>query len=328
MNRPSGRGKEFFGLLLVLGLVALACGILWWTFWANASQKKEPAADSASAGSPTNASSSAKLESAGKGVGERILVSKPYRGGAASRSVGTYFRPEEAEMRHLWDIVRTSPHVSANKLYASVTANVEFRYLPEDDTVNAMAAMCLPMELGARKQPTLFLYGGYVRLFRLVALAAAASEANAMNAQPKLVQMWGKLKPKFPESELNAFLDKSGLSSVTNNPRIVVRAREISCGMILATLAHEAGHHSLGHLHGGMDALEVSRNQEREADSFAASVMSVSPLGKYMLHGKLLYYAIDAKVGGGGGTHPYSKERFDNLVRANPVLARSLGLGE
>ena len=40
-----------------------------------------------------------------------------------------------------------------------------------------------------------------------------------------------------------------------------------------------------------------------------------------MLFGDLLFYAIDAKVGGGGGSHPYSEERFQNLVKSNPVLS-------
>ena len=330
VNRPSGRGKEFFGFLLILGLVAAACGILWWTFRPNASREKEPAADPASAGSPSNVLAAAESGPAENGGSGRVPAGRPPLGEVAPNGIGTYFRPSDAEMRHLWDIVRTSPHISANKLYSAVTANVEFMYLADNDTVNAAAALYSPEELGTRKKPALFLLGGYVRISRVVALAAAANEADAMNVQPRLVQMWGKLRQKFPESALNAFLDESGLSSITNNPQVVMRAREISCGMILATLAHEAGHHSLGHLHGGVDTStqEVSRNREREADSFAASVMSVSPFGKYMLYGDLLFYAIDAKVGGGGGSHPYSKERFENLVRANPVLARTLGLGE
>ena len=331
VNKPSGRGKEFFGFLLVLGLIGLACGILWWVFWANVKREKERTADQASPASPSNVVAVAKSETAENGVGGSVLVSNPQRGETAvPDSIGPYFHPTEAEMRHLWNIVRTSPHVSANKLYAAVTAKVDFKYLPHEDTVNAAAGMYQSKELGARKQPVLLLLGGYVRLSRIVALAAAAQEAKQMNVQPQLEQMWRTINQKFSESEMNAFLESSGLSSVTNDPQIVVRAREISSGMILATLAHEAGHHSLGHLHGGADTStqEVSRNQEREADSFAASVMSVCPFGKYMLYGNLLYYAIDAKLGGGGRSHPYSKERFVNFVRANPVLARTLGLGE
>ena len=323
VNGPSGRGKELFGFLLILGLVGLSCGILWWVFRGNVGRKEGTAPDQETVVSPSNATATVKS-------GPAEPVSPHPADGTQSGGIGSYFRPTDAEMRHLWDVVRHSPHISANKLYAAVTAKVEFRYLPDDDTVNAAAALYSPEALGAGKKPILLLLGGYVRVSRVVALAAAANEAGVTNALPRLVRMWRDLNREFPESAMNAFLDESGLSSVTNNPGIVVRAREISCGMILATLSHEAGHHSLGHLHGGVDTgtQEISRNQEREADSFSASVMSVSPYGKYMLHGELLYYAIDAKVGGGGGSHPYSKERFENLVRANPVLARALGLGE
>ncbi len=309
VNKSSNRGREFIGLLLIIALVGLACGILWWALSDRNKTEPEPMSETAnnlSIGTPH--------------VGETVQPT----------GNGTYFSPSEGEMCHLWDIIRTSPHIAGNKLYSAVIANVEFRYLSDNDSVNAFAAMHKPDGLGLGQKPILCLLGGYVRISRVLALAYAANQSGATNAMPRLVSIWKKLNNGFSESTMEAFVKETGLSEVSNNPEILVKAKAISSGMILATLAHEAGHHALGHLHGRVDTdtREISRNQEREADSFEASIMSVSPFGEFMLNGDLLYYAIDAKVGGGGYTHPYSEERFGNLVKANPVLAKAIGLSE
>ena len=313
VNKSSNRGREFVGFVLIVALVGLACGILWWALRDGEPEPEPEEVDRAN---------SQPVE---------MAMGTPRVGESAQPAViGTYFSPTEGEMRHLWEIVRTSPHIVGNKLYSAVIANVDFKYLSDNDSVNAFAAMHRPDGLGEGRKPILCLLGGYVRVSRVLALAYAANQAGVTNAMSGLVGVWKDLSNGFSESSMNAFAEAAGLSALTNNPGILVKARAMSSGMILATLAHEAGHHALGHLHGRVDTdtREVSRNQEREADSFEASIMSLSPFGEFMLSGDLLYYAIDAKFGRRGRTHPYSEERFDNLVRANPVLAKAIGLSE
>ena len=309
VNKSSNRGREFIGIVLIVALIGLACGILWWALRGGGTSEPESKAGHANV-----------LSMATPHVGESMQPD----------GIGTYFNPSEEEMRHLWEIIRTSPHITENKLYSAVIANVDFRYLADNDSVNAFAAMHKPDGLGLGQKPILCLLGGYVRISRVLALAYAANQSGITNAMPRLVGIWKKLSDGFSDSTMKTFVEETGLSMVASSPEILVKAKAISSGMILATLAHEAGHHALGHLHGRVDSAtrEVSRNQEREADSFEASIMSVSPFGEFMLNGDLLYYAIDAKVGGGGYTHPYSEERFNNLVKANPVLAKAIGLSE
>lgn len=314
INKSSNHGREFIVLVFIIALIGVACGILWWAL--SDSNKTEPESVSESANS--------------------LSMGTPHVGGLVQANMnGTYFSPSEGEMRHLWEIIRTSPHIAGNKLYSAVIANVEFRYLSDDDDVNAFAAMHKQGGLGVGRKPILCLLGGYVRISRVLALAYAANQSGVTDAMPRLVGIWNKLHNGFSESKMEAFVKDTGLAEVVKNPEILVKAKAISSGMILATLAHEAGHHALGHLHGRVDTdtHEISRNQEREADSFEASIMSISPFGEFMLMGDLLFYAVDAKVGGGGGTHPYSThpysdERYNNLVKANPVLAKAIGLSE
>lgn len=309
INKSSNHGREFIGFVFFIVLIGVACGILWWALSDSNKPEPEPVTE------PANS----------------LSMGTPHVGGLVQANMnGTYFSPSEGEMRHLWEIIRTSPHIAGNKLYSAVIANVEFRYLSDVDDVNAFAAMHKQGGLGVGKKPIVRLLGGYVRFSRVLALAYAANPSDVTNAMPRLVEIWTKLINDCSGKNVKAFVEETGLSAVANRPEILVKAKAISSGMILAALAHEAGHHALGHLHGGVDTdtREVSRNQEREADSFESSIMSVSPFGEYMLSGQLLYYAIDAKVGGGGGTHPYSYERYDNIVKANPVLAKAIGLSE
>ncbi|MBR4603807.1 MAG: hypothetical protein IKO43_03055 [Kiritimatiellae bacterium] len=107
-------------------------------------------------------------------------------------------------------------------------------------------------------------------------------------------------------------------------------ARSISSGMMIGTLAHECGHVALGHtLTPGEDVVGagISRDQERQADSFMSSVIATSPFAQQILLGEILFLHVSQCVPNDGkGTHPHSKERLENLVRAHPDLAASIGI--
>ena len=131
-------------------------------------------------------------------------------------------------------------------------------------------------------------------------------------------------------------MKKHGLYTALDRDEIRMKANGISAGMILTILAHEMGHIVLGHVaHTSGIGLEISRNQEREADSFASSVISASPFGEYMFVGMLFWhYALMLLEGaqpaagddGESQTHPCSRERYENLVKANPSKAAVFGL--
>ena len=99
----------------------------------------------------------------------------------------------------------------------------------------------------------------------------------------------------------------------------------------MATIAHECGHIALGHtLDPGYSVIGngISRDQERQADSFMSSVIATSPFAKQILLGRILsmYVLSQSKPYDGTGTHPGHKERLENLVRAHPDLAASIGI--
>lgn len=97
------------------------------------------------------------------------------------------------------------------------------------------------------------------------------------------------------------------------------------------TIAHELGHSCLDHIFTLRDNLDVSRNLERQADEFAASVIASSCFNDklFSFHIKsCVAWAVDEKDGGivEPGTHPFALERLKNAIRNNSELARDLGI--
>ncbi len=276
------------------------------------------------------------------GAGGRASAVPP--GGAralpemAARSAGLppeqvfleYATPSEAEAVQLFEYVRNSAHVRENALYAGILGATRFSYAPEDDTLNAYAT--LVQGKGGEAVPAVFLLGGAARFGRVAALAVAATRGGDGAAGERFLALVKRegLGVIGLDWVVHA-VREAGLAAALADDKTLALAKSVSAGLFLGILAHEAGHLALGHLYrsegGGNN--DISRNQEREADSFASSVIASSPFGEYILAGTLFWHYALAQLedGGRATTHPLSKERFDNFVRANPDLAEEFGLG-
>ena len=111
------------------------------------------------------------------------------------------------------------------------------------------------------------------------------------------------------------------------------RAKQISMGVLMGIMAHEVGHIALGHVLSGSRTRERTRNQEREADSFASSIGSGEWYAVSMFWGQLYFHLVVAlnETDGENDTgtnHPFSQERLINLVRSNRALAEKCGFTE
>jgi hypothetical protein len=101
--------------------------------------------------------------------------------------------------------------------------------------------------------------------------------------------------------------------------------------MILNVVAHELGHICLGHTLGVKQNYEISRNQEREADSFAASVTASSPFSDYIVSGGIFWWVIMTWAAESAGlqaetSHPHARERLMDYIRANKAQAEEIGI--
>ena len=242
-----------------------------------------------------------------------------------------YFQPSDAEMTQLFEYVRSAANVKENLQYANIMKDVRFFYLADNDIMNAYASLEQLDKSKEELQRVIVLLGGAVRFCKVAALAVAAHLSNDRPAPIRLVRaLDGSDFSKFDFDTVIRLANNAELGAALMNENVRAKAKSVAAGMILGVLAHEAGHHALGHTLNTSEKinLDISRNQEREADSFASSVIASSPFGEYILAGTLFWHLALASQQGDtiATTHPLSKERFENFVRANAELAASMGI--
>ena len=250
---------------------------------------------------------------------------------AKDPAVAQYFQPSEAELAQLFEYVRSAANVKENLQYASIMKDVRFFCLADNDAVNAYASLKQLNKDKDERHRVIVLLGGAVRFSKVASLAVAAHLSGDKQAPVRLVRA---LAPtdcgKLDLDSVVRLVNAADLGAALANETVQAKAKSVSAGMILGILAHEAGHHALGHTLNTSEKvnLDISRNQEREADSFASSVIASSPFGEYILAGTLFWhFALASQQGDAvATTHPLSKERFENFVRANAELAASMGI--
>ena len=250
---------------------------------------------------------------------------------AKDPAVAQYFQPSEAELAQLFEYVRSAANVKENLQYASIMKDVRFFYLADNDTMNAYASLKQLNKDKDELHRVIVLLGGAVRFSKVASLAVAAHLSGDKQAPVRLVRaLDGSDFGKFDLDTVVRLVNAADLGAALANETVQAKAKSVAAGMILGILAHEAGHHALGHTLNTSEKvnLDISRNQEREADSFASSVIASSPFGEYILAGTLFWhFALASQQGDAAATtHPLSKERFENFVRANAELAASMGI--
>jgi hypothetical protein len=108
---------------------------------------------------------------------------------------------------------------------------------------------------------------------------------------------------------------------------LVKSAIRVQNGMITHVIAHEMGHLCLGHTCSLVRVEdEVSRNMEREADSFAASILHTLDNRAYHFVGQILFDLMMTWQHHGIApqtptSHPCSRDRFHAAFVSNPTAA-------
>ena len=240
----------------------------------------------------------------------------------------------DGELQQLMMYVLSSAHVTANERYADTAARISFVVARDTHDVNAFATVAKEGEL-------IVLLGGAIRMANLLAAAYVGSTALKDSGKyngnlfAQIVASMGqyclKCKAAISPKAACRFGEDHNLHLIMADATLGRRARSFAAGMIVGVLAHEFGHLALGHCHGTRPNLEVSRNMEREADSFASSIISSSPFGDYLIFGSILWESVWVWVQDTTGeiesSHPLSRERLSDLIRANPSTADELGIG-
>lgn len=244
------------------------------------------------------------------------------------------------EICQIGQFVFYSPHVQGNAQYQARAGQTTLHFQPESDEVNAFATD-QPLGSPELKPPLIVILGGMANATRLAALALGVCKQQVgPEAQATLVKTIQGLGRHIVQNNGAFSLESSQevfaelpLKNQLQDPEAARKARSFAAAMNMAVIAHELGHIALGHTLGVHQNLEISRNQEREADSFASSVASASPFSDYIIEGGIFWWVIltwvEAALGSNQETtHPYSRERLLDYIRANREQAASLGLDE
>ncbi len=239
------------------------------------------------------------------------------------------------------EIALSSPFIHGNAQYHARIESTSFRYLAEDMTVNAFATdYPIPVGDGEElKPPAIAFLGGLAMVLRITAAALAVyirpqsnlrflgGESSLIKAfhaiGDALVQGGGKLDPEVFGDTLMGVVP----TEILEDDRFVGLARSLSAAMEAAVIAHEAGHLALGHTLGQRLNFDVSRNQEREADSFASSILTSSPFREYLFLGQIFITIVFSWMEHAARrtdptTHPLGRERFFNALTNNSAAAK------
>lgn len=222
-----------------------------------------------------------------------------------------------SKLNELFGIVRYNPHVTENPVFNSLAENVRFFYDDENMGVNAFADIF-------KGRPVIAVYDGYLNFMLAVDAIFAAKKLDRLIT---LGERYLGSNYKFSLYELACVIDDLPTDAKNfENPYI-------SC---FETIAHEMGHVCYSHIfspgYSNMTADE-SRNMERDADSFASSVINRSIFGREMFIAHLkccISWTVVEKVGGRvePKTHPLASERLINAVKSNSALASQVGIDE
>ena len=244
------------------------------------------------------------------------------------------------EMEQIAAFVITSPHVQTNPAYKSRAERTHFFFAAEDDTVNAFATDCRHPQIDL-DPPMIVVMGGLANSTRLIALALAQDKVQQNPESRHLLisvihaigncinEQQGQLEMEFAET----IYTNSGLELSCKNQEVQRRARSYGAAMNMSVLAHELGHIVLGHTLGVTLSMEASRNQERQADSFAATIAGTSPFSDYTVAGGIFWWVLltwreEVCDPENATTHPHSRERLMDYIRANQSQAAALGMDE
>ena len=268
------------------------------------------------------------------------------------------FTPQVVKM--LMEVVCSSPSVVSNSQYAALVPRLQLKFIetsmarPEElggfldqSQINAYARMD-PLE----GFPTICLLSGAVRYAALMTAAyvgwkmaeddpAWGRQAGIVPFQRVVVAMVEHFQRNGGRltSELAAtFANKYNLNGALSVEEWREGALRLAYGTIICILAHEFGHLALGHCCAVAENKdkdirdEITRHQERQADSFASSVVSASEykevLGLGTIIWELAFAVTELSSGADEGDHPLSIERLLNFIRDNPSTAEAIGWNE
>ena len=259
------------------------------------------------------------------------------------REVTRALTHQPGEIKSLFSAVKSSPYIRSNTSY-NETANKIKLCLHKTMEVNASASYSEDKSEGSIgqassgkqiKTPVINHYRGWDYMMRCVSVSVAScidDSTNKLVSASRLAHALQRCSQSmvdgfFVESERDYFYEQA--CSLTS--RGLALAQDIATSINKEVIAHEIGHIVLHHLDIEHPLLnktyETSRNHERQADDFAASVLSSMSYRQHVFLGHavscMFFCWLEETIKPGQvTTHPHSRERLENALRANSQAAK------
>jgi len=235
----------------------------------------------------------------------------------------------QREIQYIFEMVRNSSYVIMNMDYKEKSAKTEIIFDAENDVINAYAS--------SQRYPNhdIHIFAGLCYSSKLMGLALAnfvecrndESLETLRQACDYIGEIIMKNEGKFTEGHVLSGME---LLDFDITPVISAEANSYWFGSILSVVGHELGHICLSHTVRGDWSNSVSRNDERQADLFAHSVVTTTPFAKYnvlsTLFTEVVFAWLHKNHDGPATTHPHSEERVMNTINSHEELLAGYGI--
>jgi len=248
-----------------------------------------------------------------------------------------FLQPSATRILSTLSAVMNSPHVLGNDEYRFKAQATQLHFEADNFRVNALALS--PNRANPKlKAPLIVYFEGLANMIRLTA-ACIATHHRKIQKNRYSDSSWFKSAIRSIGERMEA---NSGVFSPVDTKNLATRvlfpngieddtvvtyAQNYTEAMERFVFAHELGHICYGHTMGSRDNYEISRMQERDADSFASQCASSDTHRETSFLGQLFVTLIFAWAEERitpqlPTTHPAGRERFMNAIHLNPGPAK------
>lgn len=239
------------------------------------------------------------------------------------------FDTTQREIEYIYDMVKNSSYVFSNIEYKEKANKTTITFDEDDNTINAYAT--------SHRYPNhdIHIFAGLSFSSKLMAIALANFVENKNDVSLETLRqacdyIGQVIKDKNGEFTALDVANGIELLDISMTPIIKAESNSYWFGSILSVVGHELGHICLSHTVRGDWSNSVSRNDERQADLFAYSVVSTTPFAKYNVLSTLFTEIVFAWMSKGNNgpatTHPHAKERVMNTINSNEELLKGYGI--
>ena len=239
------------------------------------------------------------------------------------------FETSQIEIEYIFDMVKKCSYVFSNPEYKEKANNTKIIFDENDTNINAYAS--------SKNYPNheIHIFAGLSYSSKLMAIALAnfveMKNTETIEVLRQACDYIGQVI-KDNDGEFTSRDVAAGIELLDIEMKPIIKAESASYwfGSVLSVVGHELGHICLSHTVRGDWSNSVSRNDERQADLFAYSVVSTTPFAKYNVLSTLFTEVVFAWLSKGrtgpATTHPHAIERIMNTINSNEDLLNGYGI--